>query len=670
MPPMNTVLDHLHRTARAADPAAMTDAELLGRFVDRRDAAGFEALVRRHGPMVLGVCRRLLRNDADADDAFQATFLVLVKKATSVVPRAQVGNWLYGVAYQTAVRARALAARRHARERQVAEMPPVEAPPQDLWDDLQPLLDRELSGLPDRYRVPIVLCDLQGKSRKEAARQLGWPEGTVSGRLSRARALLAERLRRRGVVLSASLLGVLLGQHAARAAVPASLLHPTVKAAALLAAGKAAAGGASVQAVALAEGVVKAMLTAKLKIAGIVLLCVAFLGVGASAVLSVAAGRSSPPPTPTFAPKPYGANRGDAYGGAAGPGGEQQDVWTLDFHYESLTAHRVDAPEARTVLCLRYEVTNNTGQPHHFVPSFTLEAPDRPALPDQVLPKLLPEVAKVGGLPDLLECKDSVSITTEQLLPSEPAVKHSVRGAALWPLPDAGARRFSIFVTGLSNAWQAVDPLPPAPEPMIRRKTLRLDFRREGDKIAFVTPAQWLYRTTKAAEGRAEGPPRAEPEQRAAEIKKAEAAVAKLEEQRKNWQKERGQLQDRIRAGDVEDVNRQVELELLNKRLQALRDGPEEGTRGAVLEVFDEKLLLVSLGSEQGIQNGARLAVYRLEPKPVFVGEAEILNVGEKSSVARLTKLLPGQNVRGGDQVSPASRADGGGRQPGPGRNE
>src|SRR5262249_12475082 len=123
----NTVMQTLRRVALRAGAPALTDAQLLGRFIDGRDEIAFEALVRRHGPMVLGVCRRLLRNRQDAEDAFQAVFVVLVRKAASVSPREMVGNWLYGVAYQTALKARAVAARRQARERQVADMPEPEA---------------------------------------------------------------------------------------------------------------------------------------------------------------------------------------------------------------------------------------------------------------------------------------------------------------------------------------------------------------------------------------------------------------------------------------------------------------------------------------------------------------------------------------------------------------
>lgn len=225
-----------------ADELGLTDAQLLERFIAHRDDAAFEAMVRRHGPMVLAVCQRVLSDYHDAEDAFQATFLVLVRKAASIVPREMVGNWLYGVAYQTAVRAKVANAKRRAREKQVQVMPDPVAPP-DLRQDLRPLLDQELSRLPAKYRVPIVLCDLEGKSHREAARQLGWPIETVSGRLARARKLLAARLARRGLALALGSLAVVLPQSAAPACIPPSLLAATIKAASAMAAGKAVAAG-------------------------------------------------------------------------------------------------------------------------------------------------------------------------------------------------------------------------------------------------------------------------------------------------------------------------------------------------------------------------------------------------------------------------------------------
>ena len=237
---INSVIQHLRRTVLLQDAGELTDGQLLECFVSRQDEAALEVLVRRHGPMVWGVCRRILRNHHDAEDAFQATFLVLVRKAASIVPREMVGNWLYGVAHQTALKARATTAKRRARERQVADMPEPVVTEQDLWRDLQPVLDQELSRLPDKYRVAIVLCDLEGKTRKEAAKQLGCPEGTLAARLTRGRVMLAKRLARHSLAVSGGSLAGLLSQQMASACVPTSVVSSTIKAVTLVAAGQAA----------------------------------------------------------------------------------------------------------------------------------------------------------------------------------------------------------------------------------------------------------------------------------------------------------------------------------------------------------------------------------------------------------------------------------------------
>jgi RNA polymerase sigma factor (sigma-70 family) len=255
------------------DGVGLRDGELLGRFVDRRDEAALAALVNRHGPMVWGVCRRHSSHH-DAEDAFQAAFIILVRKAASITQREAVGNWLYGVAHQTALQARRSAARRRAREVQVTEMPVAESP-QERWAELQPLLDEELSRLPDHYRTVIVLSDLEGRTRKEVAAQLGCPEGTVASRLVRARSMLAKRLTQRGVALSGGALAVVLSQSTGSAGVPAAVVSSTIKAASLCAAGQAAI---PVKVAALAEGVLKAMLLNKLKPALAVLVVAAMVG--------------------------------------------------------------------------------------------------------------------------------------------------------------------------------------------------------------------------------------------------------------------------------------------------------------------------------------------------------------------------------------------------------
>src|SRR5215471_16159577 len=180
---MNAILQRLRQTAFVPDGAEMTDGRLLDSFIARKDESAFAALVRRHGPMVLGVCRRVVGDYHDAEDAFQATFLVLASKAASLIVGQSLGSWLYQVAYNTARRAGIAGARRRRMERQMEELPQFEAAPPPARDWL-PLLDRELSRLPEKYRSAIVLCDLEGKTRREAAGQLRIPEGTLSSRLA------------------------------------------------------------------------------------------------------------------------------------------------------------------------------------------------------------------------------------------------------------------------------------------------------------------------------------------------------------------------------------------------------------------------------------------------------------------------------------------------------
>jgi RNA polymerase sigma factor (sigma-70 family) len=292
---MSEFIQHVRRAALLRDGAGRTDEELLKDFISRHEDAALGALVRRHGPMVWGVCRRVLRSYHDAEDAFQATFLVLVRKAASIALPELLANWLYRVAYQTALNARATAARRKERERQVTDMPEPEVVPQDHRHDLRSVLDEALSHLPDKYRAVIILCDLEARTRQEAARQLGVPEGTVAGRLARARTMLAKRLTRHGLATAGGTVAVVLAQHMAAAGVPIAVVSNAIKAATVFAAGPRAAGGViSPEVAALTQGVLKTMLWSKLKVATAVLLGVfACVGGGAVALLSMAAGQEA-----------------------------------------------------------------------------------------------------------------------------------------------------------------------------------------------------------------------------------------------------------------------------------------------------------------------------------------------------------------------------------------
>ncbi len=260
---MREVIRHLRRAALLHKGDGPSDGQLLESFISRKEEIAFEALLRRHGPMVLGVCQRILRNLHDAEDAFQATFLVLARKASSVMPRERVGGWLYGVAYRTAMKARAMNAKRRTREKLAGERSRSDS----LADEeLLAQLDHELNRLPEKYRVPVVLCELQGKSRKEAARMLEIPEGTLSWRLAQARKLLAKRLSRKELTLPLAALAV--------------GLSPTLRASTLKTA--LTAGAVPAQVLALTEGVIKAMLLTKLKITVGVAMVALVAGVGAT----------------------------------------------------------------------------------------------------------------------------------------------------------------------------------------------------------------------------------------------------------------------------------------------------------------------------------------------------------------------------------------------------
>jgi len=285
------VVRQVDRLYGGGSVAGMDEGELLRRFVGRRDPVALEALVARHGPMVLGVCRRVLADPHDAEDAFQATFLVLVRRAGAVRDPGRLGPWLHGVARRVSVRSRADSARRLARERPGAEdhaVSPAGGGGAGAVDraEVRAALDDEIARLPERFRRPVVLCYLEGLTHDQAAERLRCPVGTVRSRLAAGRGRLRDGLARRGVVGPAAL-AALLAPEAAPAAVPLVLLESTARVAAAFAAGGAgaAASGAVPAGVAsLAERVTTTMMFSNLKTLGGVALAGALtLGAGAAA---------------------------------------------------------------------------------------------------------------------------------------------------------------------------------------------------------------------------------------------------------------------------------------------------------------------------------------------------------------------------------------------------
>ena len=291
----------LGRLFDGSTSVASTERQLLDRFIRDRDELAFEAIVARHGAMVLGVCRAYLANPTDVDDAFQATFLVLVRKAESPGGEGSLGPWLHGVARRVALRARARSARGRGREVLGLALDPP-APDHPVWiaeqRELAATLHAEIDRLSRAERSAITLCDLEGLTHQEAADQLGWPLGTVKSRLTRGRDRLRGRLLRRGVALSASsFAATLAGESVASAVVARSLVVVTTRAALAVAAGRTVAVGlVSTSVLSLTPGVTRAMIFSKLQ-AGAVALAVAASVVVVPSLIAYQ-GQSNPTPAP------------------------------------------------------------------------------------------------------------------------------------------------------------------------------------------------------------------------------------------------------------------------------------------------------------------------------------------------------------------------------------
>jgi RNA polymerase sigma factor (sigma-70 family) len=266
----------IRRLGRAVSAGGLTDAELLRRWLAHRDEGAFEALLWRHAAAVLGVCRRVLGDVHEAEDATQAAFLTLARKGGTIGRRQAVAAWLYTVAYRTALRASARRPRDHTLSLDALSALPSRPAEDPAWRDLRPVLDEEVSRLPEKYRAAFVLCHVAGRTNEEAARELGCPVGTVLSRLARARERLRARLTRRGVTLStAALTAALAGETAAAHGI---MVRGAVRAAALAAAGESLAGAVPAEVVALTEGVVRAMLVTKVKVVAAVVVGLVLLG--------------------------------------------------------------------------------------------------------------------------------------------------------------------------------------------------------------------------------------------------------------------------------------------------------------------------------------------------------------------------------------------------------
>jgi RNA polymerase sigma factor (sigma-70 family) len=269
--PLGDAMRRMGRLTGLQTALSLTDAQLLERFVSRRDEPAFAALMVRHGPMVLCLCRQMLRDKQEAEDAFQASFLVLARNAASIQKRPSLSSWLYGVAYRVAARLRGTAARRRTREAAGVDLSELPSSTEPANLDLQPVLHEEIGRLPVKYRAPVVLCYLESKTNEEAASQLRWPVGTVKARLSRARDMLRMRLARRGMGAQASVPDSLSPTRNTASILPIFLFDSTIRAAMRIATG----GGAAV------------FQLAKLKLTAAAVLAACVLGAGTTSLTSL-----------------------------------------------------------------------------------------------------------------------------------------------------------------------------------------------------------------------------------------------------------------------------------------------------------------------------------------------------------------------------------------------
>jgi RNA polymerase sigma factor (sigma-70 family) len=292
---VGVLLQHVHRLLGNRRDAG-SDDQLLDRFVRQRDEQAFSVLMSRYGPLVWGACRRIVVHEQDAEDVFQATFLLLARQASAIRKRASVGSWLFGVAHRLALRARADAARRHRHE-QHAVLPAASDPSADVtWRELRAVLDEELARLPEKYRAPLLLCYFEGLTQEEAAHQLGWSKRSVKDRLMRGRNRLHRRLARRGLTLSAALTGPLLSSETSAATAPAALVGATARASLSFAAHRTVADVVPARVLALVEGGLKAMFLSRLLVATVGLLAV-LVAAGSTGLLLAHAALKAVPQT-------------------------------------------------------------------------------------------------------------------------------------------------------------------------------------------------------------------------------------------------------------------------------------------------------------------------------------------------------------------------------------
>jgi RNA polymerase sigma factor (sigma-70 family) len=362
---LDAVLQHIRRLVVGPEAEALTDRHLLERFVKQRDQSAFAKLLSRHAPMVLGVCRGILSDPNDVDDAFQATFLVLIRRAAAIPWRESLGGWLHGVARRTALNAKA-AARRRTGIPSPEVIPPVDPMADVNRRELCQMLHEELRRLPAKYRDPVILCCLEGKTHEEASLELGWPKGSMAKRIATGQERLRARLAARGMAVSAALLATLMAEEAAAAISPA-LFDNTLKAATLVVAGNTAAGAFSTSIATLAQGVIKTMwMTKIMKLMAVLFVVLGVAGLGSGLLFYRNSAVAVPLPEKEKQEEPLAKSKSD-------PAGvplelrlvAKKDSYTLDLGGRTEAEYRqyLEAKYPETAVDLTLELRNTGDKP-------------------------------------------------------------------------------------------------------------------------------------------------------------------------------------------------------------------------------------------------------------------------------------------------------------------
>jgi RNA polymerase sigma factor (sigma-70 family) len=469
----------IHFVRRMGDPAGLrhlADGDLLERFTEHSDEAAFAAILRRHGPLVWGVCRSILHHSHDAEDVFQATFLVLVRRARSIRKRESLGSWLHGTAHRIAVRARAAARQRQAHSLQESVMP-ISGPGDEVDWELGRVLHDELRRLPEKYRLPVLLCYLEGRTRADAAECLGCTEGMVRGRLERARDLLRRRLTRRGVALSSTTILSVLSANTGVAAVPPVLADATVRIGMALAAGQGASTGLiSANVVALSKGALQTMYLSQLKTAAVAILALGTMGVG-TAVLTgwtPAASRHEAtvqksdepqdPPKPPAAAKPEQANDAatERERLVALQSANNLRRLALAMHYyhdvyQEFPAHAICSKDGKPLLSWRVAILPYT-KDRDLYKQFKLDEPwDSPR--NKKLLERMPEIyAPIGISPP------EPFSTFYQVFVGKGAAFEEKRRVRIADFSDSTSRTILIAEGGKAVPWTKPEDLPYAPD--------------------------------------------------------------------------------------------------------------------------------------------------------------------------------------------------------------